>query len=244
MAERGGKVFGRIADWFIPGNAYNSTTDRWNPATTKTGIAGVIADQLVPGGSNIVGIAANSGMFGSDFARQLRNEGIYNTMADQYGDFREGLANQYLQPGVDVGGGNPQVSVGNPQYLPQGYGQTTSVGGLFDGYLNNNVQQATSNTDARMNTAMQGIQDRINAQGSTASLPSVNARPIGGQMRFGGGSVGGYNNGAGAGTGFGAANFTNDAWGQTALGFGIGAAANNNSIARSDAMKAAALNKK
>lgn len=46
-------------------------------------------------------------------------------------------------------------------------------------------------------------------------------RPIGGNLGFGGGR-GGYNNGVGAGTGFGAANFTNDAFGDVARSFGVG----------------------
>jgi hypothetical protein len=47
------------------------------------------------------------------------------------------------------------------------------------------------------------------------------ARPIGGGLSFGGGQQG-YNNGAGAGTGFGAFNVMNDSWGEAARGFGVG----------------------
>jgi hypothetical protein len=46
-------------------------------------------------------------------------------------------------------------------------------------------------------------------------------RPIGGGLSFSGGQSG-YNNGAGAGTGFGAFNVMNDAWGEAARGFGVG----------------------
>lgn len=50
-------------------------------------------------------------------------------------------------------------------------------------------------------------------------MPAVTARPIGGQLNYGGGTV---NNGVGAGTGYGAGSIQNDSWGNTALGFGLG----------------------
>lgn len=131
-----GRRLNQIIDWFIPGNAYNSNTGHWNPATTTAGIAGIIADQLIPGGSNIVGMAGRNGLFGSDFANNLKNENIYNTMADQYGDFRAGLKDQYLNPSVDLGG-NPQVSVGQPQYA--------SIGG-FAPLTSAPTQQAPTNS--------------------------------------------------------------------------------------------------
>lgn len=46
-------------------------------------------------------------------------------------------------------------------------------------------------------------------------------RPIGGNLSYGGGRAG-YNNGAGAGTGFGGASFANDSWGDVASSFGVG----------------------
>lgn len=54
-----------------------------------------------------------------------------------------------------------------------------------------------------------------------------------------------YGNGAGAGTGYGASSYANDAWGQTALGFGIGSSAGGSggSFALSDAQKAAGINR-
>lgn len=212
MAGRGSKAFGRIADWFIPGNAYNSTTSRWNPATTKTGIAGVIADQFVPGGSNIVGIAANSGLFGSDFATQLRNEGIYNTMADQYGDFRAGLKSQYLDPAVDVGGGyNPQVSVGGPQAV--------SIGSYAPQHGMPTMPPVESQAPWNPLGTQTGNVFNGGALGSWANGSTPQGRQIGGNLSFGGGS---YNNGVGAGTGFGAANYANDAWGDVASSFGVG----------------------
>lgn len=74
----------------------------------------------------------------------------------------------------------------------------------------------------RMATKLQRIQDQINQQGVATTRP-VNVRPIGGQLNFGGGR-GGYNNGVGAGTGFGASSFTNDGFGDVAAGFGVGSA--------------------
>jgi hypothetical protein len=213
MAGRGRKVFGRIADWFIPGNAYNSTTDRWNPATTKTGIAGVIADQFVPGGSNIVGMAANNGLFGSNFARDLRNEGIYNTMADQYGDFRGDLSDQYLHPSVQVGNDyNPQVSVGQPQPVMGGSTFPTTAPVVTQGPW----QGLGSNTGNVFSGGMLG-----------------NWANQGPQQRQFGQSAGSF-------TPFGAGVVQNDAWGDAARGFGVGAGSGGSggSYALADAMAA------
>lgn len=208
MADRGSKFFGRIADWFIPGNAYNSTTSRWNPATAKVGIAGLVADQFIPGGSNIVGMAGRSGLFGSDFAGALKNEGIYNTMADQYGDFRADLRGQYLSPTVNAGDGySPGGGIG-----PQG----VSMGG------NSPAIPTTAPVNVQGPWAGLGTSTgNVFAGGSLGNWASGGGSR-GGGLSFGGGS-GGYNNGSGAGTGFGATNYTNDAWGQTAAGFGVGA---------------------
>jgi hypothetical protein len=220
MAGRFKRFISQAADaLFIPGNAYNSTTGRWNPATTKLGIAGLIADQFVPGGSNIVGVAGRSGLLGSDFAGALKNEGIYNTLADQYGDFREGLQNDLRNTPIDVGGANPQVSVGNPQsvsignYAPtpqiptmpsvqaQGpwTGLGTSSGGLFSG-------------------------------GSLGNWANGNTQPQG--RSFG--------QAAGSFTPWGAGVIQNDYWGGAAGGFGIGAtnSGSGGSYALADAMAA------
>lgn len=141
-----GSAWGRIADWFIPGNAYNSTTGRWNPYTLKTGIAGLVAGQAVPGGEAIVSGLAKGGVFGSDWAKGLRNEGIYNTMADQYADWREQAMQDVkngLQPNsVTVGQPQPvtgflgsfagtQPTGGNNQPAWEGLG--TSTGNVFNG---------------------------------------------------------------------------------------------------------------
>lgn len=70
-------------------------------------------------------------------------------------------------------------------------------------------------------------------------------RPIGGLLNFTGGQ-GGYNNGVGAGTGFGASNYVNDQpFGSVAAGFGIGATSSGSagSYALADAQKAAKINK-
>lgn len=224
MPTRGGRLFGRLADAFIPGNAYNSTTGRWNPATTKTGIAGLIADQFVPGGSNLVGMAGRGGLFGGEFANQLKNEGIYNTLADQYGDFRSDLADQYLHPQVDIGGGfggNPQVSVGHPQ--------TVSMGG----YAPSIPTMPQVDTQA----PWQGLGT---GTGNTLSGGAL------GNWANGGGAPQGlhYGNGSGAGTGYGASNYQNDQWGQTALGFGLGTGFGSaGSFALADAQKAAKINR-
>lgn len=53
------------------------------------------------------------------------------------------------------------------------------------------------------------------------TMPAVNVRPNGGALAFGGGRNG-YNNGFGAGTGFGAYSVPNDAWGEAARSFGVG----------------------
>lgn len=150
MAGRG-SAFGRIADWFIPGNAYNSTMGRWNPNTTKVGIAGMVADQFVPGGSNLVGMLANGGALGSGIANGLQRENTFNGIADQFGQTRSELADYLHSQKVDMGGYNPQVSVGQPQFASVGsfapslpampavetqapwQGLGTSTGGLFQG---------------------------------------------------------------------------------------------------------------
>lgn len=100
----GSRFWGRLADALIPGNAYNSTTGRWNPATLKTGIAGMVAGQFVPGGEQIVQQGAKRGMFGQGMVTQLRNEGIYNSLADQYGAYKreQGRVADSLNPGVQV----------------------------------------------------------------------------------------------------------------------------------------------
>ena len=69
-------------------------------------------------------------------------------------------------------------------------------------------------------------------------------RPIGGPLNFSGGR-GGYNNGVGAGTGFGAFNIINDRWGEAAGGFGVGVggASSPSSYAVSDAQRSARLNR-
>jgi hypothetical protein len=53
-----------------------------------------------------------------------------------------------------------------------------------------------------------------------AFVGSPQGRPIGGNLGFGSGH---FNNGVGAGTGYGAANYGNDAFGSVAAGFGVGA---------------------
>lgn len=212
-----GNFWGRAADWVIPGNAYNSTTGRWNPATTKVGVASAIAGMFGPPGADaLVQQGAQHGLFGGGIQSGLRSEGVYNNIADQYGDTLD-WAQNYTRSARPDFGFSPQVSVGSPQYMPQGY-NTGSASGLLDGYLSNNVQKATDNTNNRMDAEMQAIQARINGQ-SVPTMGSVNARPIGGGLGFGGGH---YNNGVGAGTGFGAANYTNDAWGDMASSFGVG----------------------
>ena len=175
-----GSFFGRLADMVIPGNAYNSTTGRWNPATTKTGIAGVIADQFVPFGSNIVGMAANGGLFGSDFADQLRNESTYNSIADQYADTLK-QSQDYLHSIKPDVGYNPQVSVGTPQYMPQGWsggsagvptmqpveaqapwkGLDTSTGNVFSGGMLGSWANGGSNSAPAFN----GSYNAMNSNG-------------------------------------------------------------------------------
>lgn len=67
-------------------------------------------------------------------------------------------------------------------------------------------------------------------QGPMQQTPSGALRPIGGTVNFTGGA-GGYNNGVGAGTGFGASNYWNNpsGFGETAAGFGIGYGASSTS---------------
>lgn len=74
------------------------------------------------------------------------------------------------------------------------------------------------------------------------TMPPVNARrPIGGALNFAGGH---FNNGTGAGTGYGASSYANDGWGQTALGFGVGTGfGSGGNFALADAQKAAAINR-
>lgn len=221
MPGRGGRAFGRIADWFIPGNAYNSTMGRWNPATAKTGIAGIIADQFIPGGSNIVGMGARNGMFGSDFARDLRNEGIYNTMADQYRDFRGEVANQWLNPRIEAGG-NPQVTVGQPQTVQTG-------GGVLP--------------------PMMPTTPPVTAQAPWSGLGTSTGNVFSGGM-LGSWANGGqqqrqYGQAAGSFTPWGAGVYQNDKWGETAAGFGVGMTSGNgpSQYAISDALTATAKNK-
>lgn len=81
-------------------------------------------------------------------------------------------------------------------------------------------------------------------QGFGAFTPQAGIAPraIGGTLNFSGGA-GGYNNGVGAGTGFGASNIQNDSWGQAAAGFGIGATNGSDSISRDDAMRQNMMNR-
>lgn len=197
MPGRSGRFWGRVADAFIPGNAYNSTTGRWNPATTKTGIAGVIADQFVPGGSNIVGMAANGGLFGSGFATQLRNESIYNNIADQYGQTRNELRDYLEGQHVNVDGMNPQVSVGNPQQV--------SVG--------NYAPSIPTMPSVEAQAPWTGL--------GTDSGNVLHGGMLGNWANGGGGGLH-YGNGAGAGTGYGGTSYANDSWGDTARSFGVG----------------------
>lgn len=222
MPGRGGGVFGRIADWFIPGNAYNSTRGQWNPSTTKVGIAGLIADQAgIPGGSNIVGMLANGGAFGSGISSGLQRENTYNAISDQFRDTRNEL-NDYVQSQDYMTVGDaPQVGMLAPQPnygAPEAPQYDSGAQGVNTGY-------ATIPSYG----------------GGLASMAAVNVRPIGGALSFGNGH---FNNGVGAGTGYGATNYANDAWGQTALGFGIGSSAGGSSggYALSDAQKAQRMN--
>lgn len=224
MAGRFKRFLSQAADaLLIPGNAYNSNTGRWNPATTKVGIAGMLADQFVPGGSNLVGMAGRSGLFGSDFASDLKNEGIYNTMADQYGDFRSGLQDQYLNPSLDVGGYNPEVSVGGPQ--------TVSTGGFAPS------QPAITTTAP------------VNAQGPWSGLGTSTGNTFSGGMLGNWANQGPqqrqYGQSAGSFTPFGAGVVMNDAWGDAARGFGVGAGSGGSAgnYALMDALTAARKNR-
>lgn len=222
MAGRFKRFLSQAADaLLIPGNAYNSNTGRWNPATTKVGIAGLIADQIVPGGSNIVGMAGRGGLFGGDFASALKNEGIYNTMADQYGDFRSDLRDQYLNPSVDTGGGyNPSVSVGQPQMVSQG------------GYAPSIPTTAP-----------------VNAQAPWTGLGTSTGNTFSGGMLGNWANQGPqqrqYGQSAGSFTPFGAGVVMNDAWGDAARGFGVGAGSGGSAgnYALMDALTAARKNK-
>lgn len=180
------KFWGQLADAFIPGNAYNEHLGRWNPSTTKAGIAGMVADAFVPGGSQMVSGMARNGMLGQGMAQGMFREYIADGMSPSYAQTRQ-QAKQYVQ-GVrpEIGniqtGGNQRPGVGAPQ-PPEvgGWRSDRPVGGGLAGLINNpgqganwgtnwqqgafnrNAQQAQTTMAGRESQAMQGIQDRINA---------------------------------------------------------------------------------
>ena len=210
-----GRFLGGVADAFVPGDAFNSNRGEWNPTTTQTGLIGIAAGQLFPGGDQIVGVGARNGLFGSDWANRLQSENTRNQLSNQWGEVKQN-AQEYLS-GIRPEFGGPQVSVGAPQTVSMG--GPAMPGGLFDNHFRQNEQQAQQGMDDRMAQEMQRIQDRINGQGATNMAPVNANRPIGGSLSFGGGR---FNNGVGAGTGYGGASFMNDAWGDVASGFGVG----------------------
>lgn len=216
MPGRAGRFFGRLADAFIPGNAYNSTRGTWNPATTKVGIAGLIADQLVPGGSNIVGMAANGGLFGNGISSGLQRENTYNAISDQFRDTREGLADYLHNQQVDVGS-NPQVSVGQPQLA--------SVGSFAPSVPTMPAVQSQAPWQS-LGTST----GNVFGGGSLGNWASGNAQPQGHS----------FGQAAGSFTPFGAGVIQNDYWGDAAAGFGIGATSggSSGSYALADAMRA------
>jgi hypothetical protein len=222
MAGRLKRFLSQAADaLFIPGNAYNSNTDHWNPATTKVGIAGMLADQFVPGGSNLVGMAANGGLFGSGISQGLQRENTYNGIADQFGETRQGLADYLQSQRPEFGEYNPQVSVGQPQYASVG-----SFAPSVPTMPSVQAQAPWSPLGTNTGNVLHG--------GSLGNWASQGQ----GQQRQ-------YGQAGGSFTPWGAGVVMNDGWGDAARGFGIGAGSGGSGggFALADAMKANAKNK-
>jgi hypothetical protein len=212
------RFWGRVADAFIPGNAYNNTTGRWNPNTAKVGLASMAAGLMgPPGADQFVQKGASSGWFGSGLADGLRNENIYNNLADQYGQTKSSLADYLHSQKVDVGGYHASVGQMTP----------ISIGSYAPTMPQVNAQAPWSGLGTSTGNTFNG--------GSLGQWANAG----------GGGAPQGlhYSNGVGAGTGYGASSYANDKWGDMAMGFGVGATSGTGGFALSDAIRANRRNK-
>lgn len=203
-----GSVWGRIVDAVVPGDVYNNTTGQWNPATLKTGLIGMAAGQLVPGGGYLTRKAAERGMMGGTLQNQLAGEGFRTNLVNSMIESRAGLLGDLARPSLNVGnvgimGHTPTISAPTQLSIQQAA-----------------INSAIAKQNTRMDATQQGIQSKINAAGNRGS-GNTGARAIGGNLSYSGGRSG-YNNGVGAGTGFGASSYQNDSWGSVASGFGVG----------------------
>lgn len=203
MPTRLQKLIGRGVDMIAKGNNYNPQTGQYsNVGRGLLARAGQVGATML--GGPLAGAAV--GQAGNNWV----NNG--NPLDFSGNDSRLGqLVNAFTS------------NTGGPQRESFGVDTSLNVNDIAQQIgLQPNLQIGGESPSAadRMATELQRIQDQINKQG-VATMPSVTARGIGGQLSFGGGR-GGYNNGVGAGTGFGATNYTNDGWGDTASSFGVG----------------------
>lgn len=150
---------------------------------------------------------------GNGYYGQGPLKGVFNRDGQDSGGLQQwldqGLSQYQQQMQAQIGGNNPGAPNLGFGGGPGGMVGQPSYGGIVPPHMQP-LPQLT-------NGAMFGGGPNIFNGGQGNFGPSGN----GGGLSFGGG-YSGYNNGVGAGTGFGATNYINDRWGDVASGFGVG----------------------